>query len=70
MLLRRWTTYSVELVLVVGILITLAIDGWLGERSDRKTEAVYLEMLTADLRQIETELHEQMEFAQQTNVAN
>lgn len=41
---RRWGFFVAELVLVVaGILVALAIDGWVGDARDRQTEAVYWE---------------------------
>lgn len=69
MLLRRWTSYGVELALVViGILIALAVDGWMDERHERKTEKIYLEMLVSDLQQIAVELNEQIAF--ETDIIN
>jgi len=66
---RRWTSFAVELVLVVtGILIALAIDGWNADREDRRSERVYLEILVRDLVQIESQLQEQIEF--ETGIAS
>ena len=66
---RRWATFAVELVLVVtGILIALAIDGWSADREDRRSERAYLELLARDLGQIESQLQQQIEF--ETSMAN
>ncbi len=60
---RRWVHFAVELVLLVtGILIALAIDGWSGERDARRSEQVYLELLARDLGQIESQLQQQIDF--------
>lgn len=60
---RRWVHFAVELVLVVvGILAALTIDGWSADRDDRRSEQVYLELLTRDLGQIESQLQQQIEF--------
>lgn len=37
------------LVIVVGILVALAVDGWVQDREDRQAEAKYLERLIEDL---------------------
>lgn len=66
---RRWVHFAIELVLVVvGILIALAIDGWSDEREQRRSERVYLELLARDLGQIASQLQQQIEF--ETNMAN
>lgn len=60
---RSWASFAVELILVVaGILIALAIDGWNADREDRRSERAYLELLVRDLGQIESQLQEQIEF--------
>lgn len=60
---RRWFTFAVELVLViVGILAALSIDGWVSEREDRESERIYLESIARDLAQFESELKAQIEF--------
>lgn len=60
---RRWVTFTVELVLVfVGILAALSVDGWVTERENRKSERIYLESLARDLSQFESELKEQIQF--------
>lgn len=60
---RRPGQFIVELVLiVVGILIALAIDGWAGDARDRQTEQVYLELLVRDVREIRGQIGAQIEF--------
>lgn len=60
---RRWFTFAVELVLViVGILAALTIDGWVTERENRQSERIYLESIARDLGQFESELKAQIEF--------
>ena len=45
----RWTQVFIELLLlVVGILIALAIDGWMQDRQDARKERLYLERLVRD----------------------
>jgi len=46
----RWSHVLVELLLlVVGILVALAVDGWIDDRRDARTERQYLERLQRDL---------------------
>lgn len=53
----------VELVLiVVGILTALAIDGWAQDRRDRESERAYLELLRDDLVLIESQLRNFADF--------
>jgi hypothetical protein len=60
---RRWLSMFAELVLIVaGILIALAIDGWVQDRKDRDSETTYLELLRDDLTLIEAELAQFIEF--------
>jgi hypothetical protein len=60
---RRWVTLLAELVLiVVGILVALYIDGMVQDRKDRNAETTYLELLRDDLELIEAELAEYVEF--------
>lgn len=48
----RWTQVALELVLLVlGILIALAVDGWMDDRRDARLERAYLERLERDLAQ-------------------
>ena len=66
---RSWASFAVELILVVaGILIALAIDGWNADREDRRSERAYLELLVRDLGQIESQLQEQIVF--ETGIAS
>ena len=45
--------FVAELILIAaGVLIALAIDGWVSDAHDRKTEVVYLELLARDIREI------------------
>lgn len=63
LLWRRWPEFFIEFVLIiVGILTALAIDGWVQERKDRLTEATYLELLSGDLIQIEEQLQRYADF--------
>ncbi len=60
---RRWALLAAELaLLVLGILIALAIDDWADARNDRVSERVYLELLVRDLKHIELDLLEQIEY--------
>jgi type II secretory pathway pseudopilin PulG len=53
LLTRHWATFAIELVLIViGILIALSIDGWAQEREDRRAERAYLGVLSRDLEQM------------------
>jgi len=66
---RRWLHFAIELVLVVvGILIALAIDGWSEDQEARRSEQAYLELLARDLGQIESQLQQQIDF--ETSMAN
>jgi len=60
---RRFRHFFAELVLVVaGILIALAIDGWVEDRREREAEIEYLELLLRDVREIEKEAQVQLAF--------
>ena len=60
---RRMGRFIVELVLIVaGILIALAIDGWVNAAQDRETEQVYLEFLVRDVEQIRARAQSQIAF--------
>lgn len=60
---RRWPEFFVEFILIiVGILAALYIDGWMQDRQNRASEAAYLELLTADLAQIEVQLRDFVSF--------
>jgi hypothetical protein len=43
-------------VIVVGVLVALALDGWWQTREDRLRESVYLESVVAELQSYITEL--------------
>ena len=46
----RWGQVILELALLIaGILIALAVDGWMDDRRDMRTERNYLELLVRDL---------------------
>ena len=46
----RWAQLVLELaLLVLGILIALAVDGWMDDRRDAQSERRYLELLVRDL---------------------
>ena len=63
LLWRRWPEFAVELVLIiVGIMVALAIDGWVQERSERRAEVAYLELLRDDLVEIENQLQRYVDF--------
>jgi hypothetical protein len=48
----RWTQLVLELaLLILGILIALAVDGWMDDRRDARVERAYLERLERDLQQ-------------------
>lgn len=60
---RRWGFFVAELVLVVaGILVALAIDGWVSDARDRQTEAIYLELLSRDITEVRQQAELQIEF--------
>lgn len=60
---KRPGEFFVELVLIVaGILIALAIDGWVADARDRQTEQVYLGLLVRDVREIRGQIETQIEF--------
>lgn len=50
---RHWSLIAIELLLIVaGILAALSIDDWAQERENRRTEQVYLGLLSRDLDQM------------------
>lgn len=62
---RRFGFFFAELVLVVaGILIALAIDGWASDRKDREAEVTYLELLARDVDELRAQAEEQLGFEQ------
>ena len=63
LLWRRWPEFVIEFILIiVGILTALAIDGWVQDRKDGRTEIAYLELLRDDLVQIEGQLQDYVDF--------
>ncbi len=61
----RWGQVLVELVLlVVGILIALAVNGWIEDRRDAQTERQYLEGIVRDLDRDLTVLKEFADYHQ------
>ena len=60
---RRIGFFVAELVLVIaGVLIALAVDGWIKDSRDRQTETVYLELLASDIEGIRHQVDLQIEF--------
>jgi hypothetical protein len=60
---RRLGLFVAELVLVIaGVLIALAVDGWISDSRDRQTEVVYLELLARDIEGIRHQIDLQIEF--------
>jgi hypothetical protein len=60
---RRLGFFVAELVLViVGVLVALAVDGWISDLHDRQTEGVYLELLARDIEGIRRQADLQIEF--------
>ena len=58
--------FVAELVLVVvGVLIALAVDGWISDSRDRQTERVYLELLVRDIEGIRRQADLEIEFEQE-----
>lgn len=59
----RWAQVTVELVLLIlGILIALAVDGWMEDRRHARAERQYLELLVRDLDRDLEVLEEFMAF--------
>ena len=60
---RRLGLFFAELILVIaGVLIALAVDGWISDLHDRQTEVVYLELLARDIEGIQQQVDLQVEF--------
>jgi hypothetical protein len=60
---KRTGFFVAELILVIaGVLIALAVDGWISDARDRQTEAVYLELLARDVEGIRQQAELQIEF--------
>jgi hypothetical protein len=56
---RRFAWLLSEFVVVVmGVLVAITIDGWWSDRQDRERETVYLQQLANDLARSEVELAE------------
>jgi hypothetical protein len=50
---------------IAGVLIALAVDGWINDLRDRRTETVYLELLARDIEGIRHQADLQIEFEQE-----
>lgn len=62
---RRLLFFPAELILIVaGVLIALAIDEWVGDARERRTETLYLQLLARDLDEISQRLDDQLVFEQ------
>lgn len=60
---RRWPEFFVEFILIiVGILAALAIDGWMQDQRDRVNEIAYLQLLNGDLGLIADQLQRYTDF--------
>jgi len=60
---RRLGFFAAELVLVItGVLVALAVDGWISDLHDRQTESAYLELLARDIEEIRNQADLQIEF--------
>ena len=60
---RRLGFFMAELLLVIaGVLIALAVDGWISDLHDRQTEVIYLDLLASDVEKIRNEINLQIEF--------
>ena len=59
----RWSHVVIELALLItGILIALAVDGWIDGRRDERLERQYLELLSRDLERDLKVLEETLVF--------
>ena len=64
---RSWSALFFEVALIViGILLALAIDGWNDERKDRVVEGEYLRLLVRDLDLTIDQLETTIEYADKT----
>ena len=60
---RQLSFFIAELVLVIsGLVIALAVDGWISDSHDRQTESVYLELLVGDIERIRHQADLQIKF--------
>ncbi len=48
--------------MIAGVLVALAVDGWISDSHDRKTEVAYLELLARDIEGIRHQADLQIEF--------
>lgn len=48
--------------MIAGVLVALAVDGWISDSHDRQTESVYLELLARDIEGIRHQADLQIEF--------
>jgi hypothetical protein len=61
----RWSHVVIELLLLItGILVALAVDGWIDDRRDARLERAYLERLEQDLERNLAILDEFVDFEQ------
>jgi hypothetical protein len=66
----RWAQVVLELMLLIaGILIALAVDGWIDDRRDERAELRYLELLQRDLDSNLDVLAETLEFEERQAAA-
>ena len=66
----RWSHVAIELALLIaGILIALAVDGWIDDRRDARAERRYLELLQRDLDSNLDVLAETLEFEERQAAA-
>ena len=66
----RWAQVVLELMLLIaGILIALAVDGWIDDRRDERAERRYLELLQRDLDSNLDVLAETLEFEERQAAA-
>jgi hypothetical protein len=63
LLRRQLGRFVAELMLIVaGILIALAIDGWVSDARDRRAETSYLELLSRDIDEVRQQAEAQVAF--------
>ena len=66
----RWAQVVLELALLIaGILIALAVDGWIDDRRDERAERRYLELLQRDLDSNLEVLAETLDFEERQATA-
>ena len=60
---QRLGFFAAGLVLVIsGVLVALAVDGWISDLHDRQTESAYLELLAKDIEETRNQANLQIEF--------